>query len=87
MQSFVVSFSFQAMKRPSIGRTAQWPFVLHVNSLATQGPPTPGLEGTVEVRPQLPLWLALLLLVLLAAFCGLLAWVGSSLPGLSQLLG
>jgi hypothetical protein len=41
----------------------------------------------VEVRPQLPVWLALLLLVLLLALCGLVAWLGSSLPGLSQLLG
>ena len=54
---------------------------------AAEGPPTPGLEGAVEVRPQLPVWLALLLLVLLLALCGLLASLASSLPGLSQLLG
>ena len=83
-QRGVVDFYVQAMKRPFIGRPRQWPFVLHVNALAEPGPPTPGLEGAVEVRPQLPLWLALLLLL---ALCGLLAWVLSSLPGLSQLLG
>jgi hypothetical protein len=86
-QRGVVDFYVQAMKRPFIGRTTQWPFVLHVNTLTEQGPPTPGLEGAVEVRPQLPVWLALLLLVLLLALCGLLASLASSLPGLSQLLG
>jgi len=85
-QTGVVDFYIQAMKRPFTGRATRWPFVVHVTPLAEQGPPAPGIEGELESRPQVPLWLALLLLVLLLAFCGLLAWVITSLPGLSGFL-
>ena len=85
-QRGVVDFYVQAMKRPFIGRTARRPFRLHVNPLVEQGTATPTLEGTVEIRPQLPWWLALLLLALLVALCALSVTLLSSLPGLAGLL-
>ena len=86
-QTGVVDFYIQPMKRPFIGRPVQRPFVIHVSALSDQGPTTPRLDGAVEVRPQLPLWLALLLVVLALTFCGLVTWLGSSLPGLGWLFG
>jgi len=87
-QRGVVDFYVQAMKRPFIGRTTRRPFVLHVNTLTEPpGPPTPSLQGAVEIRPQLPIWLALLLLALLVAFCGLLYWLLMSVPALSRFIG
>jgi serine/threonine protein kinase len=86
-QTGIVDFYVQAIKRPSTGRTASRPFLIHVSPLTPQpGPPAPLLEGQVEITPKLPLWLTLLLLVLLLALCGLLASVLNSLPDLGSLL-
>ena len=86
-QTGVVDFYIQPMKRPFIGAVSQRPFVVHINALSEQGPLAPSLDGVVETQPTLPVWLALLLLVLTLTFCGLLAWLGSSLPGLNLLFG
>lgn len=86
-QPGIVDFYLQAANRPLAGRRQQIPFIVRVNAVPTPTDPAPGLEGAVEVRPQIPLWLALLLPLLLLSVCGLLAWAVSSLALLDGVRG
>ncbi len=90
-QQGMVDFYMEARKQTFTGRRRDWPFVMRVGPAAASGganaEPPPGLDGTLQMRPQLPLWLALLLLVLLLALCGLLVWALTFLPSLESLLG
>ncbi len=87
----MVDFYMEARKQTFTGRRRDWPFVMRVGPAAAPGgandEPSPGLDGTLQMRPQLPLWLALLLLVLLLTLCGLLVWGLTFLPSLESLLG
>lgn len=78
-QQGVVDFYLKPIKRPFIGREKAWPYVIRVSSAATGGPPA-GMDGRVVVRPQLPVWLAALLLLLLLTLCALVVWTLSMLP-------
>lgn len=86
-QQGIVDFYLQAAGQPFTGRRRQIPFVMRVDQVPGAGQLPPGLEGAVEVRPQIPLWLALALPVLLLSVCGLLAWALSSLPLLDSIRG
>ncbi len=84
-QMGVVDFYLQAMRRPSIGNTKSYPFLVHVDPASPQGGAAPPMEGRVTVVPKLPWWLAVLLVVLLLTLCGLVAWTITSLPFLDNL--
>lgn len=91
-QQGVVDFYLQAAKPPLAGRRRTIPYVVRVapaGGAAVPGPAqaSPGMDGAVEVRPQIPLWLALALPVLLLSVCGLLAWAVSSLALLDGVRG
>lgn len=72
-QTGVVDFYAQAMKRPLTGRSQTRPFTIHVAQLP-QPPQGPALDGHMTITPQVPVWLALMLMILLLVLCGLLAW-------------
>jgi eukaryotic-like serine/threonine-protein kinase len=82
-QTGVVDFYVQAMKRPVTGQRRSRPFIIHVAQLP-QPPQPPALEGQMTITPQIPVWLALLLFILLLAVCGLLAWAITALPSLLE---
>lgn len=84
-QTGVVDFYIQAMKRPLTGRQRARPFAIHIAELP-QPEHGPALDGRMIITPQLPLWLAILLLVLLLALCGLLAWAMTMLPSLLAII-
>jgi len=84
-QQGVVDFYLQPMKQPFIGRKREWPFVVRVTPLSSPGSATE-MDGQVVMAPQLPWWLALLLLVLIFALCGLGVWLLLSLPVVGNLL-
>jgi tRNA A-37 threonylcarbamoyl transferase component Bud32 len=88
-QQGVVDFYVQAAHQPLAGRRRRIPFTLRVALMPLPNPaaPPPGLDGVVEVRPQIPLWLALALPLLLLSVCGLLAWAVSSLALLDGVRG
>lgn len=85
-QQGVVDFYLQPMKRPSLGPAKTWPFIVRVVPSTTMGGPANGMDGRLTVVPQIPLWLAGLLLILLAALCGLVVWALLSLPSLAGLV-
>ena len=84
-QQGVVDFYLQPMKRPFTGRKREWPFVVRATPTSSPVAGT-GMDGQVIVTPQLPWWLALLLLVSGLALCGLGVWLLISLPVISNLL-
>jgi serine/threonine protein kinase len=84
-QTGVVDFFAQAIKRPVTGQAQTRPFTIHVAQLPQQ-PQAPALGGRMTITPQIPVWLALLLLVLFLALCGLLFWAMTALPSLLELL-
>ncbi|MEZ4517371.1 MAG: serine/threonine-protein kinase [Chloroflexota bacterium] len=86
-QQGVVDFYLQAARVPLAGRRRQIPFTMRVALLNDPAQSAPGLDGTVEVRPQIPLWLAVALPILLLSVCGLMTWVVSSLSLLDSLRG
>ena len=83
-QQGVVDFYLQPMKQPFAGREKSWPYVIRVVPSVPQGRPAAGMEGQVVVAPQIPAWLAAVLLLLLLLLCGLVAW---ALPMLLPFLG
>lgn len=85
-QTGVVDFYIRGIKRPFTGRKRTHPFTIRVMPLPHQEPMPAGAAGQVTITPQIPAWLALLLLVLVLALCGLLAWAVTSLPSLMDLL-
>ncbi len=86
-QAGVVDFYLQAAKVPLAGRRRQIPYIVRVAPVSGTPEVAPGMDGTVEVRPQIPLWLALALPLLLLSVCGLLAWAVSSLALLDPVRG
>ncbi len=83
-QTGVVDFYVAAMKRPFSGRGREAPFIVRViPSVPAEGA---AMDGRVLISPQLPLWLAALLLALLLALCVLSLWLATSLPFLRGLL-
>lgn len=84
-QTGVVDFYIRAMKRPLTGRQQTRPFTIHVAQLP-QPDQGPSLDGHMTITPQLPIWLVVLLLILLLALCGLLAWAMTMLPTLLDFL-
>jgi hypothetical protein len=84
-QTGVVDFYAQAIKRPVTGQAQARSFTIHVAQLPQQ-PQAPTLDGRMTITPQIPVWLALLLLVLFLALCGLLAWAMTALPSLLDFL-
>ncbi len=85
-QKGVVDFYLQPMKQPFVGRERAWPFVVRVAPVQSMGEAMPGIDGAVISAPQLPVWLALLLLVLFLAVCGLALWSLITLPALGEFL-
>ena len=81
----MVDFYLQPMKRPFTGRKREWPFVVRATPMSSPVAGA-GMDGQVIVTPQLPWWLALLLLVSGLALCGLGVWLLISLPVISNLL-
>lgn len=81
-QTGVVDFYIRGINRPFTGRSRRRPFTIRVTPLPHQGPLPAGAAGQVTITPQIPGWLALLLLVLVLTLCGLLAWAAASLPAL-----
>lgn len=85
-QRGVVDFYLQPMKKPFIGRERSWPFVVRVAPLQSPGDGGQGMDGTVHNAPQIPVWLAVLLLLLFLLVCGLALWSLASLPLLVDFL-
>lgn len=85
-QQGVVDFYLQPMKRPSVGRSKSWPFVVRVSPSMTTGPAADGMDGRLTVAPTIPAWLAALLAALLLLVCGLTIWALTALPLLEGLL-
>ena len=85
-QQGVVDFYLQPMKRPSVGRSKSWPFVVRVSPSMTTGPAADGMDGRLTVAPTIPAWLAALLAALLLLVCGLTIWALTALPFLEGLL-
>jgi serine/threonine protein kinase len=79
-QQGVVDFYLQPMKKPFIGRQRSWPYIVRVAPSIPQGQPPPAMDGQVVVRPQIPPWLGILLLLSLVALCVLSFWLLSALP-------
>ena len=84
-QMGIVDFYLKPMKQPFTGRERDWPFIVRVTPLSSQGKPAMGLDGQMTVTPQLPWWLFLLVLVLLVVVCGLAVWSLSSISLLDAL--
>ncbi len=84
-QQGVVDFYLQPMKKPLFGRERTWPYIVRVTPSTPQGQPPPAMDGQVIVRPQVPLWLGLLLVVSFVALCVLAFWLLGTLPALSAL--
>jgi serine/threonine protein kinase len=82
-QTGIVDFYVRSGSRPLTGRTRKFPFRMHVAPIGTQfgAVDAQPLDAVVEARPQIPLWLTLLLVLLLLALCGLLAWAATLLAG------
>lgn len=85
-QKGIVDFYLLPIRKPFIGRKRAWPFVMQIVPLSSPAGGGPGLDGTVISAPQLPGWLAVLLLILFLAVCGLTLWALASLPVLLDLL-
>jgi hypothetical protein len=83
-QRGVVDFYIQAMRRPIVGRSGSLPYVVRVMHHSKE--PAEGMNGEMLIKPQIPLWLGMLLLALVLTLCGLSAWWLNSLPLLGGLL-
>ena len=79
-QKGVVDFYLQAIRKPITGRASRVPAVVRVMPSGRNREPGGQLEARVIIRPQIPAWLGLLMLVLLLMLCGLSIWLVSALP-------
>ena len=84
-QQGVVDFYLQPMKRPFTGRKREWPFVVRATPISSPGSVSE-MTGQVNVRPQIPLWLGLLILALMAVLCAMTVWVLTSVSLLEGIL-
>lgn len=84
-QQGVVDFYLQPMKRPFIGRSKAWPYIIRVVTPMQPGRQASGMDGQVVVAPQIPVWVGVLLLIATVMLCGIAVWALASFPLLGAL--